>query len=309
MLEVKNLVKDYKSGFLGKKVRVLKDVNFSVSDGEIFGFIGPNGAGKTTTFKSILGFVSTTSGDITINNINNLDVSIKSKIGYLPESPYFYDYLTGEELLKYMGQLHSVEKKVLDERIEILLKKVNMAHAGKIQLRKYSKGMLQRIGIAQALINDPDFLILDEPMSGLDPIGRREIRDIILEQKDRGKTILLSSHILSDVESLCDKVGVIINGVVVKIGVLANLFEEIETDYEMFLSTDLATLGNKIDLNGIDVDERAGFVVLRFDEKNKNNVINSLLGQNIEIISLYPLRKSLEGLFVEEQKKEKVNNE
>ena len=303
MIEVKNLVKDYKSGFFGKKVRVLHDVNFSVSDGEIFGYIGPNGSGKTTTFKAILGFVSTTRGDITIGDTDNHDVGIKSRIGYLPESPYFYDYLTGVELLRYMGQLHSVEKDILNERIKELLQKVNMSHARNVQLRKYSKGMLQRIGIAQALINDPDFMILDEPMSGLDPMGRREIRDIILEQKRKGKTILLSSHILSDVESLCDRVGVIINGVVVRIGVLAELFEEIETDYEMFLNTDIETLKSNLDLNGINIDRRAGFVVLRFDEKNKNKVINSLLGHNVEIISLYPLRKSLEGLFVEEQKK------
>lgn len=303
MLEVKSLIKDFKSGFIGKKVRVLHDVTFNVAEGEIFGFIGPNGAGKTTTFKSILGFVSTTSGEIKIDNIDNRDVGIKSRIGYLPESPYFYDYLTGEELLRYMGQLHSVDEAVLDERVDDLLKKVNMDHARKVQLRKYSKGMLQRIGIAQALINDPEFLILDEPMSGLDPIGRREIRDIILEQKEKGKTVLLSSHILSDVESLCDRVGVILNGVVVRVGVLADLFEEIDTDYEMFLNTDLSTIENRINLNGISVDQRAGFVVIRFDEKQKNGVINSLLGENIEIISLYPLRKSLEGLFVEEQKK------
>ena len=303
MLEVKGLVKDYKSGFIAKKVRVLHDVTFNVIEGEIFGFIGPNGAGKTTTFKSVLGFVSTTSGEIKIDNINNRDVGIKSRIGYLPESPYFYDYLTGEELLLYMGQLHAVEKGILDQRVDELLKKVNMDHARKVQLRKYSKGMLQRIGIAQALINDPEFLILDEPMSGLDPIGRREIRDIILEQKEKGKTVLLSSHILSDVESLCDRVGVILNGVVVRVGVLADLFEEIDTDYEMFLNTDLSTIENRINLNGISVDQRAGFVVIRFDEKQKNGVINSLLGENIEIISLYPLRKSLEGLFVEEQKK------
>ena len=308
MLKVENLVKDYKSGFLGKKVRVLHSVSFDVSKGEIFGFVGPNGAGKTTTFKCILNLVSTTSGNIQIDSISNKDVNTKSKLGYLPESPYFYDYLTGEELLYYMGRLHGVDTDTLRKRTDTLLHKVNMSYARKIQLRKYSKGMLQRIGIAQALINDPEFLILDEPMSGLDPMGRREIKDIILDKKKRGKTVLLSSHILSDVESLCDRVGVILNGVVVKIGILADLFKEIDTDYEMFLDCDINYIKQKIDVNNLMVESRAGFIVLRFEENRKNELINSLLDENIEIISIYPLRKSLEGIFVEEQKKQ-VGNE
>ncbi len=218
MLEVKGLIKDYKTGFFGKKVRVLNGVDLDVNDGEIFGFIGPNGAGKTTTFKSILNFVSITEGSIQIKGKDLNDTNIKKSIGYLPESPYFYDYLTGSELLTYMGKLHGIENDILGERINVLLEKVNMSYARNRQLRKYSKGMLQRIGIAQALINDPDFIILDEPMSGLDPMGRREVRDLILEEKEKGKTILLSSHILSDVESLCDRVGVILNGKVVNTG-------------------------------------------------------------------------------------------
>lgn len=301
MLEVKGLVKDFKTGFFGKKVRVLHDVNFTVSHGEVFGFIGPNGSGKTTTFKSILGFFSITNGDIKIDNIHSHSVDIRSKIGYLPESPYFYEYLTGEELLKYMGHLHGVEGAVLDKRVEDLLHKVNMNHARKIQLRKYSKGMLQRIGIAQSLINDPEFLILDEPMSGLDPLGRKEIKDIILEQKANGKTVLLSSHILSDVESLCDRVGVILNGIVVRVGILAELLDGIKTDYEMFLNTNIATLKQKMSLDDIICNERAGYVVLRFDEKQKNKIVRLLIEVDIDIVSLHPLRKSLEGLFIQEQ--------
>lgn len=305
MLKVKNLVKDYSTGFMGKKVRILHDVTFDVKFGEVFGFIGPNGAGKTTTFKSILGFVSVTNGNIEIkgNSDNNNNSVIKSSIGYLPESPYFYDYLTGKELLNYMGKLHGVETDILNQRVNDLLHKVNMNHAKNIQLRKFSKGMLQRIGIAQAMINDPEFLILDEPMSSLDPIGRREIMDLVLEQKAGGKTILLSSHILSDVESLCDRVGVILNGKVVKIGVLAELIKEINTDYEMFIYGNRETLINKLDTDQISIDERAGFIILRFDEKIKTHVINSLLNTDVEIISMYPLRKSLEGLFLKEQKK------
>ena len=303
MLEVNKLIKDFKSGFLGKKVRVLHNVSFSVNEGEIFGFIGPNGAGKTTTFKCILNFVSPSDGYINLNSKPNTDISLKKSIGYLPESPYFYDYLTGEELLNYMGQLHQVDQKLLNERIQLLLEKVNMVHARNLQLRKYSKGMLQRIGIAQALINDPEFIILDEPMSGLDPIGRREIRDLILEQKEKGKTILLSSHILSDVESLCDRVGVILNGTVVKIGILADLYKEIDSDYELLLNCDRKEVNNKLNISGMSFQERAGFIVLRFNEEKKKEVLNSVLNSNIEMISLYPLRKSLEGIFEEEASK------
>ena len=304
MLNVQNLVKDYKTGFLRKKTRVLHDVTFSVNKGEIFGFVGPNGAGKSTTFKSILNFVSTTSGNITIKDKPPTDNSLKSYIGYLPESPYFYDYLTGEELLKYMGKLHSIYDVVLRERIDELLEKVSMVHARKIQLRKYSKGMLQRIGVAQALINDPEFLILDEPMSGLDPLGRREIMDLILEQKKKGKTILLSSHILSDVESLCDRVGVILNGRVVKIGALCDLYKEINSDYEMLLNCKRSEVNNVFNQEGVSIEERAGFIVLRFDENKKKEVVNSILETELEMVSLYPLRKSLEGIFEDEARKE-----
>ena len=177
MLNVENLIKDYTTGFLRKRVRVLKGVSFSVIKGEIFGFVGPNGAGKTTTFKTILGFVPPTSGRVQMVGKPLGDVDVKKYVGYLPENPYFYDYLTGEELLHYMGELHGLNGGRLSKKVDELLEKVNMSHAKRVQLRKYSKGMLQRVGVAQALINDPEFLILDEPMSGLDPMGQREIRE------------------------------------------------------------------------------------------------------------------------------------
>ncbi|MFQ5788507.1 MAG: ABC transporter ATP-binding protein [Thermodesulfobacteriota bacterium] len=304
MLNVENLVKDYPTGFLKKKVRVLNGVNLTVNKGEIFGFVGPNGAGKTTTFKVILGFVSLTSGSIELIGEPLGNVEVKRNIGYLPENPFFYDYLTGEELLRYMGELHGLNGDSLSKRIDELLEKVNMTHAKEIQLRKYSKGMLQRVGIAQALINDPEFLILDEPMSGLDPIGQREIRELILEQKENGKTILLSSHILSDVEALCDRVAIIINGKVVKTGELGKLFEEIHTNYEMLLrGGEEKFLKNLSDLN-VAVEKRAGLIVLKFDENVKSRVLEVISNSGGDIVSLHPLRKSLEGLFVEEAKKD-----
>lgn len=297
-------MKDYTSGFLRKRVRVLNDVSFSVKKAEIFGFVGPNGAGKTTTFKVILGFVSPSSGRVEIMGEPLGSVDVKRHIGYLPENPYFYDYLTGEELLRYMGELHGVNGDRLSRRVDDLLDKVKMAHARKIQLRKYSKGMLQRVGIAQALINDPEFLILDEPMSGLDPIGQREIRELILEQKEKGKTILMSSHILSDVEALCDRVAIIVDGNVVISGELGKLFEGIRTDYEMLLRVeeDGKILDYLSDLN-VKIEKRAGLIVLKFDEGIKAKILEVVSGSGGDIIAVQPLRKSLEGLFVEETEK------
>ena len=304
MLKIDNLVKDYTSGFLRKKVRVLQNVSFSVNKGEIFGFVGPNGAGKTTTFKVILGFVALTGGRVELMGEPLGDVKVKRRIGYLPENPYFYDYLTGEELLNYMGELHGVNGDRLPGRVDDLLEKVKMTHARKIQLRKYSKGMLQRVGIAQALINDPEFLILDEPMSGLDPIGQREIRELILEQKELGKTILMSSHILSDVEALCERVAIIINGKVVKSGDLVKLFEDIHSMYEMLLRiVDEKVLSYLDDLN-VTVEKRAGLMVLKFNEEIKTRVLEVVSESGGDIIALHPLRKSLEGLFVEEAGKD-----
>lgn len=307
MLNVDNLVKDFKTGFIKKNIRVLKGVSFDVSDGEIYGFVGPNGAGKTTTFKTILGFISITDGSIKVMDKPVQDIDVKKNIGYLPENPYFYDYLTGEELLRYMGELHGIDKNILIERISELLQKVNMSHAGKVQLRKYSKGMLQRIGIAQALINDPEFIILDEPMSGLDPLGRREVKDIILEEKRKGKTILLSSHLLADVESLCDRVGIIMHGVVVKTGKIGELLDDIHTDYEMYVGKTDTDIKDTVRGINVTLEERADLLVLTFDEDEKNRVVQAVAAAGADVISLNPLRKSLEGFFVEEAKKDNAN--
>jgi len=303
MLQVNNLTKHFKTGFLGKRAAVLRGVSFSVENGEIFGFIGPNGAGKTTTFKCILGFARKSGGTVSLMGETNGNVAIKSRIGYLPENPYFYDYLTGEELLRYMGELQGIRAIALKDKIEVLLSKVNMGHARKVQLRKYSKGMLQRIGIAQALINDPDFIILDEPMSGLDPIGRREIKDLILEEKAKGKTILLSSHMLSDVEALCDRVALIMSGRVVRTGTIGELLNEIHTDYVLFLEGSRENVREHVKDLSVELEERAGYLVLKFDEDIKARVFEAIMKTSVEIVSLHPMRKSLEGLFVEEANK------
>ncbi|MCU1243211.1 MAG: hypothetical protein JWO71_3937 [Candidatus Acidoferrum typicum] len=212
-IEIENLTKDYPFGFLHlKKKTSLEGLTMSVENGEVFGFLGPNGAGKSTTIKLLVGLIFPTAGTARILGKPISDISMHGDIGYLPEQPYFYDYLTAAELLDYFARIHDLPAQERKARVDAMLKKVGLETARKIQLRKYSKGMLQRVGLAQAILHDPKVVILDEPMSGLDPVGRREVRDIILELKQAGKTVLFSTHILSDAEMLCDRVGVIVGG-------------------------------------------------------------------------------------------------
>jgi ABC-2 type transport system ATP-binding protein len=212
-IEMENLSKEYPYGFLHlKKKRSLESLSMQVQSGEVFGFLGPNGAGKSTTIKLLMRLIFPTSGTARILGKSIEDVSMHQEIGYLPEQPYFYDYLTASELLDYFARFHGLKAADRQERVQRMLKKVGLETAKKIQLRKYSKGMLQRAGLAQAILHDPQVVVLDEPMSGLDPLGRREVRDIILELKKEGRTVLFSTHILSDAEMLCDRVGVIVGG-------------------------------------------------------------------------------------------------
>src|SRR5271156_2935958 len=212
-IQIDNLTKDYPFGFLHLKTkRSLEGLTMRVEDGEVFGFLGPNGAGKSTTIKLLVGLIFPDAGTASILGKPITDIEMHRDIGYLPEQPYFYDYLTAAELLDYFARFHDLTASDRRERVARMLRKVGLETAGKIQLRKYSKGMLQRVGLAQAILHDPKVVILDEPMSGLDPIGRREVRDIILELKREGRTVLFSTHILSDAEMLCDRVGVIVGG-------------------------------------------------------------------------------------------------
>src|SRR5215831_4010903 len=212
-IETENLSKQYPHGFLHlKKKTSLEGLTMQVEEGEAFGLLGPNGAGKSTTIKLLMGIIFPTAGNARILGRPASDVSMHRDIGYLPEQPYFYDYLTAAEVLDYFARFHGFGAAERAERVRQMLKKVGLETAGKIQLRKYSKGMLQRVGLAQAILHDPKLVILDEPMSGLDPVGRREVRDIILELRNAGKTVLFSTHILSDAEMLCDRVGVIVGG-------------------------------------------------------------------------------------------------
>jgi ABC-2 type transport system ATP-binding protein len=218
-IQIENLTKDYPYGFLQmQKRRSLDGLTLQVEAGEVFGLLGPNGAGKSTTIKLLMRLIFPTAGTARILGQSIDDVEMHKSIGYLPEQPYFYDYLTAAEVLDYFARFFDLPADEREQRVYATLRKVGLDTAGKIQLRKYSKGMLQRVGLAQAILHDPAVVVLDEPMSGLDPIGRREVRDIILELKQQGKTVLFSTHILSDAEMLCDRVGVIVGGKLQGIG-------------------------------------------------------------------------------------------
>ncbi len=236
-IRIAGVSKDYRSGFWGRKTRVLHSLDLSVEAGEIFGYLGPNGAGKTTTIKILTGLVRPTSGQAWLLDQDVETARLRSQIGFLPESPNFYEYLTGEEFLAYMAQLAGLARQRAREQIAALLALVGLVKAGRLQLRKYSKGMLQRIGLAQALLGDPRLVILDEPMSGLDPIGRKEVRDIILRLRDEGRTVFFSTHIIPDVEIICDRVGILLGGRLVRVGRLDELLgSEVE-------SVDVTTAG------------------------------------------------------------------
>lgn len=212
-IEILGLTKDYPVGFWRKRMRrSLDNLTLQVEEGEVFGFLGPNGAGKTTTLKLLMGLIFPTSGTARVRGLSINDVAMRRDIGYLPEQPYFYDYLTARELLDYYARFSGYGATERRERVEKNLERVGLAAVGKVQLRKFSKGMLQRVGIAQAILHDPKVLFLDEPMSGLDPVGRREVRDIILDLKRQGRTVFFSTHILSDAEILCDRVAVLNEG-------------------------------------------------------------------------------------------------
>lgn len=218
VVEILNLGKIYPPQVGQPAKTALKDATLTVSKGETFGLLGPNGAGKTTLQKILLGLIRPTSGTAQVLGAPPDDTRTRSRIGYLPENPYFYTYLTGLEFLGFCGGLFGLSGSTLQERSTKLLDRLGMTHAAKMPLRKYSKGMLQRIGVAQALINDPEIVFLDEPMSGLDPVGRRDLKNLILELKTEGKTIFFNSHILADVEALCDRVGILTAGRLVACG-------------------------------------------------------------------------------------------
>jgi len=307
VIETEGLSKDYRVGFTLKKIRALENLNLEVMEKEIFGFLGPNGAGKTTTLKILMGLIYPSSGKARIFDKDIRDISIKNEIGFLPEGPYFYDYLTGKEFLNFYGELFGIEKKRIKAKVDELLETVGLTEAGKLQLRRYSKGMLQRIGIAQTLINDPKLVILDEPMSGLDPIGRKEIRDLILQLKDMGKTVFFSSHILSDVEMICDRVAILVGGRLIDVGSVNALLKEETGSVEICVSAISRAALEKINTFKKKVIYRGERVYITVDsEEEKDEILKKIFEnkseEKVRLISIIPQKKSLEALFFKEIK-------
>lgn len=296
VLELENVHKAYKLGFIPKKKPVLKGVSFQVNEGEIFGYLGPNGAGKTTTIKCILNLIFPDSGRITVFGEDSLKPRSRQKVGFLPENPYFYDYLTGREFLAFYADLLGIHGQAREEKIKYFLKLVGMERAADLQLRKYSRGMLQRIGLAQSLLNDPALVILDEPMGGLDPIGRKEFRDIIVNLKKEGKTVFLSSHILQDIEMICDRVAIILAGEIINQGYLGDLISEKVLFTEVIIGGVPAAEFNHL---GESVSTSGDRVLLKvYEEEKIDRVINLVQQKKGKIISLLPRTETLEDIFV-----------
>jgi ABC-2 type transport system ATP-binding protein len=297
-IEILGLEKTYMLGFWRKRPqRALQPLHLRVEEGEIFGFLGPNGAGKTTTLKMLMGLVFPTSGRARILGREWTDPEVKAQIGFLPEQPYFYDYLTARELLDYYGQLSGVPAKNRKRRIDEVLERVGLTDVKGVQLRKFSKGMLQRAGIAQAILHDPQLLFFDEPMSGLDPLGRREVRDLMEQLKREGKTVFFSTHILSDAEALCDRVAIIHQGELRGVGAVDDLTSTVQDKVEVVwqgtrIPASIHSLGAETHVTGDNV--RAVISATRQDA-----MIDALRRDRIRLISITPLRTSLEAYFVE----------
>jgi ABC-2 type transport system ATP-binding protein len=297
-IEILGLEKTYGVGFWRKRPKcALKPLNLTVESGEIFGFLGPNGAGKTTTLKLLMGLVFPTSGTARILGMELDDPRMKAQIGFLPEQPYFYDYLTARELLKYYGQLSGVEASQLVRKVDAVLERVGLRDATDVQLRKFSKGMLQRAGIAQAILHDPKVVFLDEPMSGLDPMGRREVRDLIEELKQQGKTVFFSTHILSDAEALCDRVAVIHQGELRGVGHVAELTSSVAGKVELIwngsaVPAGFSALGAECHISG---DTMRAVV----PEAQQEAALEILRQERLRIASLTPVLSSLEEYYLQ----------
>lgn len=307
VIEIIQLTKDYEVGFLKKrKVRALDHLSLEVRRGEIFGFLGPNGAGKTTTLKLLMRLIYPTEGSARILGHPIDDVATRSRIGYLPENPYFYDYLSGRELLEYFGALFGLPADVARARGEELLRVVGLeSDRANRQLRKYSKGMLQRIGIAQALVNDPEIVFMDEPMSGLDPIGRREVRDLLLSLREQGKTVFFSSHILSDVEALCDRAAILSRGKLVRCGTVHELTGIEDSALEVVAigieSSQLGRFSEMVSSLQSAIATPNGVHLVLLDEGQIDQTLALIRECGGKLVSINPRRASLEDAFTDSE--------
>lgn len=295
-IKTENLGKTFKTA-KGKKVEALKGLNLDVREGEVFGFLGPNGAGKSTTIKILMGLIFPTTGSFEIKGIRGNNISYRRSIGYLPENPSFYDYLTAEELLEFVGKSFDLPAERIASETDRLLKVLDLSDARQRPIRSYSKGMVQRLGLAQALIHDPDILILDEPMSGLDPLGRILVKELIVDLKNRGKTIFMSTHILNDLEALCDRVGIIVKGSLKGIVDMEELMTRGITSYTILFNRVSERVENALKQIGATTAGSHKYIVSKGHLTDLMGIIKDDGDTSIDLIE--PQRKGLEELFKE----------
>ena len=327
VIEIQGLRKSFQLGFLGAvpglgkltsglqlkgiahRVDAVNGLSLNVPQGQIFGFLGPNGAGKTTTLKMLMGLVKPSAGDAFVLGQPIGDKETRAKIGYLPEHPYFYEHLKPEEFLHFYGRLYGVSNRLLRTRSAELVEKVGLSHARTRTLRKFSKGMVQRLGLAQTLINDPELVILDEPMSGLDPMGRKTVRDLIFDLKDRGKTVFFSSHILQDVEMVCDRVAILQQGKLVREGKLSDLLSEQGQNSEIVCRGLTSTLLTRLKELGCTHRQKGAVDVVECaNGEAKSTALKMLIADDAEILSVTSTKRSLEEIFVQEAQRSGVSS-
>lgn len=297
-LEIKGLKKTFHSNFLIKKYQVLKGIDLEVEKGEIYGFLGPNGSGKTTTIKCVLGLLAADAGEVRIAGLPASALAARRRVGFLPENPYFYDYLTAREFLRFSAAICEVPAAEAESRIAALVHRVGLSGHEDKKLRKFSKGMIQRLGLAQALVNDPELLILDEPFSGLDPVGRKDMRLLILALREQGKTVFFSSHILQDMEMMVDRVGIILGGAIRRQGRLSELINRstqyVEVACDGIGAKELAQIRPEF-------SSRDGFFLITLPDDNEVNlVVESIIHMGGRIVAVQPVKMTLEDIFFSE---------
>jgi ABC-2 type transport system ATP-binding protein len=297
-VKIRDLQKTFSNGW-GKRSTIIKNLNLDIMENEIFGYLGANGAGKTTTFKLMLGLIYPDKGDIFFGGKPASDYKNRSFLGYLPETPYFYSYLTAGEALDFYASLFDMDKSVKKHRVDKMLDLVGLDHVKDLQLRKFSRGMLQRIGIAQAMINDPKLLILDEPMSGLDPMGRKDMRDIILRCRDQGKTIIFSSHIISDVELICDRASILSKGELQQVIEMNDRQDNKDSTWEIICQGkvfDCSTIKEYEKINHRVTGNR--HILSTADKGVANQMMDEIKNQELELISFGSRRKNIEDIYI-----------
>lgn len=300
VLHVSDLRKTFTRGLLRRRTEALRGITLSVERGEIFGFLGPNGAGKTTTIKILMGLIFASGGRAEVLGFPAGDPAAKARVGYLPENPYFYDYLSVRELLDMVGRLHGLDSSTRRRRGEALIERVGLSHAADRPLRSFSKGMLQRAGMAQALLGEPELVVLDEPMSGLDPLGRKEVRDLVFELRERGTTVFFCTHILADASALCDRVGILVRGRLRDVGSQAELLDPRLLGVDVVWQAPASAIEGLQRFEGQHREAAEGHVLSVADLDQADAFVRALLAAEGRLLQLQPHRQSLEALLMSE---------